>query len=149
MRTLMILTIWLYAVCCIATSAAQPLGDSPGRYKDFLPALTCQNCHDTIFDQYSESQHAKAFSDPLFQAQYFKEILPQAEKDPGLFMRQTLHSMSFSVDSIKRKALITSKDQVDTDLSGVACDFCHTIKGYDGKVPENGISYRILISNVS
>ncbi len=135
----MILTIWLCAFCCIVTSAAQPLGDSPGRSKDYLPALTCQNCHDTIFDQYSESQHAKAFSDPLFQAQYFNEILPQAEKDPGV-VYEAKHCIACHspVDSIKRKALITSKDQVDTDLSGVACDFCHTIKGYDGKVPENG-----------
>ncbi len=139
MRTLIILTIWLCTVCFIVTSDAQPPRGSPGRYKDYLSAQACQNCHDTIFDQYSESQHAKAFSDPLFQAQYFKEILPRAERDSGV-VYESKHCLACHspIYFIKRQALITSKEQVDINLSGVVCDFCHSIEGYNGMAPGNG-----------
>src|SRR5271169_1203517 len=104
MKTLKSLAISLYAVCCIVMLAIQPLGASPLRYKDYLPAPTCENCHSAILDQYSESQHAKAFSDPLFQAQYFKEILPQAEKDPRFVHEAKACIACHSpIDSIKRK----------------------------------------------
>ncbi len=139
MKAFVVPLILLCAVCFIAPFSVEPLDASPRVHADYLPATTCQNCHGAICDQYYESQHAKSFSSLLFQAQYFREVLPRATGDAD-FLKEAKACIACHspVDSIKRKTLVTEADQVDPALSGVACDFCHTIKGYDGAVPGNG-----------
>ena len=41
----------------------------------------CRGCHDDIVAQHLKSSHEMSFTNPTFQAQYQKDLLPKAEKD--------------------------------------------------------------------
>jgi len=105
----------------------------------YWPSSACQNCHLHIYEQQSQSMHAKSFTNPVFQAQYFKELLPLAKTDPVLSKEAesciSCHAPAFYMTN-KRPG--SSKDQIDPDMSGVTCDFCHTISGYSGDNPGEG-----------
>ncbi len=108
-------------------------------YETYWPSLSCKMCHDRIFDEYLRSTHAKSFSDPLFKAQYFMEVLPEAEKDPDLYREaQGCIACHSPIDFIVLNGRVFSEDQVDPLWSGVTCDFCHTVTGYIGETPGNG-----------
>lgn len=119
--------------------AAQANDESP--YKRYLPSSVCQTCHTAIFDQHAQSHHAKSFTDPVFQGQYFKELLPRAEKDPRLLQEAKACIACHSpVDSVNLKGNEILRDEASPypALSGVTCDFCHTIAGYVGEMPGSG-----------
>jgi cytochrome c551/c552 len=94
--------------------------------KKYLSSSACQTCHPVIIDQHAQSHHAKSFTDPVFQGQYFKELLPKAEKDPMLLQEARACIACHSpVDSINLKGNEILKDEVSPapELSGVTCDF--------------------------
>lgn len=109
---------------------------TPGKY---WASSTCRGCHVKIFEQHSQSMHAKSFINPVFQAQYFKEFLPRARKDSGL-QREARDCIACHapIAAIKSKGKLVAREQVDPRMSGVTCDFCHTITGYTGTSPKNG-----------
>lgn len=83
--------------------------------------------------------HANSFTNPVFQEQYFKELLPQISTDSNLIREADgCIACHAPITYIKNKGYITSKEQVEPEFSGVTCDFCHTVTGYEGDRPENG-----------
>jgi hypothetical protein len=134
-----------FALCVILgfaslAIASPPLPDSiQQEYNRYFPSTFCRTCHQKIVDQHSQSYHAKSFSDPVFKGQYFKELLPQAEKDPELYQEAKACIACHSpIDFIVLTGRIFSEEQVNPGWSGVGCVFCHTITGYDGETPGNG-----------
>jgi hypothetical protein len=108
-------------------------------YGNYASSEFCRNCHNNIFEQHSESIHAGAFSNPLFRAQYFKEVLPQAEKTRELYEEAKKCVACHSpIDYIVREGRVFSEADVDPRTAGVTCDICHIIKGYTGNEPGNG-----------
>ncbi|MBI5484383.1 MAG: hypothetical protein HY888_07975 [Deltaproteobacteria bacterium] len=95
----------------------------------------CRGCHAEIYEQYKDSMHARAFSNPLFNAQYFKEVVPRAKRDPKfaaearkcVYCHAPALFMSYS-------GMIETPEQAARYETGVTCDFCHTLSGY----AENG-----------
>jgi len=139
MKTLIIFMILVFAASCILLPSLRCVDAAPITYIGYQPSSTCETCHAPIVTQHSASQHSKAFSDPLFQAQYFKEVLPRAEKDAGLLQEARACIACHSpIDAIKFNGLITSRDQGTPAMSGIVCDFCHAIKGFEGAAPGNG-----------
>lgn len=110
---------------------------TPGKY---WASSTCRGCHVKIFKQYSQSMHAKSFTNPVFQAQYFKELLPRLKKDGNLLGEaRGCIACHAPIAYVKSKGqLVSMVEQVDTRMSGVTCDFCHTITGYTGASPNSG-----------
>jgi hypothetical protein len=126
-------------ILCIVPALLSAQENKGPEYNRYLPSSVCQACHTNIFDQHAQSQHAKAFTDPVFQGQYFKELLPQAEKDPKLLQEaKACIGCHSPIDFMKHNESAILKDEVNPGLSGVTCDFCHTIAGYDGEMPGNG-----------
>jgi len=83
--------------------------------------------------------HAKSFTNPVFQAQYFDELLPETFEDRELLWEaEKCIACHSPVAFVTNRGLLTRKEQVDPSMSGVTCDFCHTIPGYAGDRPENG-----------
>ncbi|HSB70654.1 MAG TPA: multiheme c-type cytochrome [Candidatus Methylomirabilis sp.] len=106
---------------------------------DYAPSRMCGGCHDEIVDQQVQSEHETSFTNPLFQAQYFQEVLPNAANDPALIEEAQLCIACHAPIAYKKtRGHVTRPDQVDPSTSGVTCDFCHTISGYLGKIPQNG-----------
>jgi len=104
----------------------------------FWPNKVCKNCHNKIFGQHTQSYHDRSFSNPVFLAQYFKDVLPRAEKDPAIMIAaEECISCHAPVFYMTNKRHVGTKDEV-ADIPGIDCDFCHTITGYRNKIPGGG-----------
>jgi len=83
--------------------------------------------------------HERSFTNPVFQAQYFGELLPRAEMNPRLRRdARGCIACHAPVGYILGKGRVTAREDVDPEMSGVTCDFCHTIEGYRHESPGNG-----------
>lgn len=133
-------TIGVILVFASLAFPAPPLPESIQReYNRYFSSFACRTCHEKIVDQHAQSYHAQSFSDPVFKGQYFKELLPEAKKDPELYEEaKTCIACHSPIDFIVLNGRIFSEDQVNPNWSGVGCAFCHTITGYDGESPGNG-----------
>ena len=139
MKSFIILPFIIWIVTCITIWPVQPVDAAPAMHQEYWPPSRCKTCHSAIFDEHSQSFHEKSFSNPVFQGQYYKELLAGAEKDLGLLTEAKACIACHSpINFIELKRPIMSNDQVDPEMSGVTCDFCHTVTGYDGTVPGNG-----------
>jgi len=105
----------------------------------YWPSSTCAGCHPRTVQQHSESQHESSFRNPLFQAQYFEELLPRASRDPKLVEEaRSCTACHAPVAWAYQRAYFTGPMPTDPSMSGVTCDLCHTITGIDGPTPRNG-----------
>lgn len=107
---------------------------STGRLQyPYEPSTNCRVCHPDQYQQYEESMHAKAFSNPLFNAQYFNDVVPRARRDPMLAAeaRRCIACHAPAV-FMNYTGLVTTPEQAYRYETGVTCDFCHTLGGYAG-----------------
>ncbi|MHC4504244.1 MAG: multiheme c-type cytochrome, partial [Planctomycetota bacterium] len=51
---------------------------------EYWPSSQCRSCHASICEQQLQSMHARSFTNPVFQAQYFEELLPKVEMNSRL-----------------------------------------------------------------
>jgi hypothetical protein len=103
---------------------------------DYVPDTSCRNCHGKIYEQYSQSMHAVAYGNHVFQAQYFNELIPLAKGDSALLAEaDRCIACHAPVASVKGAGHILSREEVSDNQSGVNCDFCHTLKGVKGEPP--------------
>ena len=95
--------------------------------QEYWPSSSCRKCHNKIYDQHLQSMHAKSFINPVFQAEYFRELLPESIRSPELLdeMRACIACHS-PVSYEKWNGIIISEEQVDKRMSGVTCDFFYT-----------------------
>jgi hypothetical protein len=68
----------------IGSAADRKPASSATKIKSFWPTYTCRGCHDQIVEQHLASSHEMSFTNPAFQAQYQKDLLPKAATDPHL-----------------------------------------------------------------
>jgi len=130
---LMCVTLGGYAI------GAQQESPEQSATTEFNSSTMCRGCHGKIVEQHEESMHAKSFSNPVFQAQYFRELIPQLPQHQDL--RQDADKCIACHDPIayiKNKGYITTPEQTIPNLSGIVCDFCHRISAYKGERPEGG-----------
>jgi hypothetical protein len=112
-------------------------GDAPPA-DAYWPSTLCRGCHDRIADQHAESMHARSFTNPVFRAQYFDEVLPQITEEPDLQWEADMCIACHSpIAYVTHEGGIVREEQVDAQMSGVTCDFCHTMPGYKGERPGN------------
>lgn len=132
LAVLTVLSLGLFSSSLSQTTAPRPA-------IDYMPSTTCQGCHDEIVAQHLQSQHEQSFENPVFQAQYFSEVLPRASRDPMVAEEARLCIACHAPIAFKRNGgRVTTREQVDTQMSGVTCDFCHTIESFVGSAPGNG-----------
>lgn len=133
----------LTAVCLFLAACATDLrqsgmpGDSAGPrpVNSYESSDMCRGCHAEIYEQYKDSMHARAFTNPLFNAQYFKEVVPRAKRDPKFAVeaRKCIYCHAPTV-FMNSTGLVETPEQIRGVETGVTCDFCHTLSGY----AENG-----------
>jgi hypothetical protein len=106
---------------------------------EYWPSSACRDCHYGIFAQYEKSMHSRSFSNPVFQAQYFGELLPRTEAEPGLVEEaESCTACHAPVAYARLKKHVTPEDRLVPPMSEVACDFCHSITGCEGDEPGDG-----------
>jgi hypothetical protein len=109
------------------------------KINNFWPTYTCRGCHDQIVKQHLESSHEMSFTNPVFQAQYRKDLLPKAATDPQLDADArgciACHEpVTYAMNGPKSVSLL----EIDPKMNGVTCDICHSMTGYSGDRPQNG-----------
>jgi len=107
--------------------------------KSFWPTSTCRGCHDQIVEQHLASSHEMSFTNPVFLAQYRKDLLPKAAADPQLnaAARECIachEPVTYATNGPKS----VSPMEIDPKMNGVTCDICHSMTGYSGPQPQNG-----------
>lgn len=106
---------------------------------NYQPSSTCEQCHDRIAEQHAQSSHAASYTNPVFRAQYFNELLPQVSTSEYLSMEARWCAACHTpIAFVQHRYAIVTQEDVDPLMSGVTCDFCHTISGYAGTTPQNG-----------
>jgi len=122
-----------------ATAAQQGPTSSPARSHDFWPTSKCRGCHPRQVEQHLKSHHELSFMNPAFQAQYFEEVLPRASRDSSLAAEaQACTACHAPIAFATQGGFLRGFEQIDSSMSGVTCDLCHTITGYLGSEPGNG-----------
>jgi nitrate/TMAO reductase-like tetraheme cytochrome c subunit len=123
----------------LGVTRAQAQAGGEGGAVRFWPSAVCAGCHSSQVEQHFQSHHEKSFTSPLFQAQYFEMVLPRAARDPSIAAdARNCTACHSPVSYANNRSLATSAGVTDPSLSGVTCDLCHTIVGYDGPAPQNG-----------
>ena len=96
---------------------------SPVTKKSFWPTSTCRGCHDQIVEQHLASSHEMSFTNPVFQAQYRKDLLPRAATDQQ-FYEDALQCIAchqpvaYATNRPKPVSLL----DIDPKMNGVTCD---------------------------
>jgi hypothetical protein len=138
----------LGAILCVAVGCEMMLmGNAPdskqrqqaAKVQSFWPTYTCRGCHDQIVEQHLASSHEMSFTNPAFQAQYRKDLLPRAATDPQLNADAgeciACHEpVTYAMNGPKSVSLL----EIDPKMNGVTCDICHSMTGYSGAKPQNG-----------
>ena len=110
-----------------------------GKGKKFLSSKSCALCHTHVYEQHTASMHARSYSNEVFRAQYYGEILPAANDNPASHKEARLcASCHMPIASLLRGRRIVTEKDIDPNMSGVTCDLCHRIDGYEGRHPGNG-----------
>ena len=105
----------------------------------FDPTSMCRGCHDENVAQHLKSSHEMSFTNPTFQAQYQKDLLPKAEKDVDLYAEaRECISCHEPITYATKGPLVVSPGEVNPNMNGVTCDVCHTMTGYRSPRPQNG-----------
>ena len=121
----------------VAKRAPKPR--SAQKHTKFAPSKRCATCHKHIYDQQTSSMHAHSYSNKVFRAQYYGEILPSASKSPAMHKEaRSCAACHMPVAYLKGGKRVVTADDVDSNISGVTCDLCHRIDGYEGRRPGNG-----------
>ncbi|MFQ5891949.1 MAG: multiheme c-type cytochrome [Candidatus Methanofastidiosia archaeon] len=84
---------------------------------EYEGSLSCKECHEELYDQWANSLHAQATSDPIFEASYL------------LVLREKPEEKEFCLRCHSPTTALTKDFNLELELSreGVTCDFCHTV----------------------
>ncbi len=85
--------------------------------KEFSISLTCTNCHQDRYNEWSRSMHALSVSDPIFEAAYLRAY----ESDPKFRI--------FCLSCHSPTTRITNDFNLSKSVSieGITCSFCHSV----------------------
>jgi hypothetical protein len=129
----------LLAATLAASAALAGAPPPPMKYPEYQSTANCRICHARIVEQHESSMHARSFTDPVFQAQYFRQTLPAAEADPSLADEANRCVACHSpVTFLKNKGRGAPIREFDPSLAGVICDFCHRLGAFKGERPGGG-----------
>ncbi len=98
--------------------------------KDFMEPSYCNGCHTTLYSQWKTSAHAQAVTDELFQ----KEVALAVEDlgGPDNPDAQAIQAFCFKCHSPIGNIIGEVPPKSAIAMSGVSCDFCHTVSGTNG-----------------
>jgi hypothetical protein len=124
---------------CSSVRKTGKLASPAARNKIFWQTSTCKGCHDKIVDQHLQSSHEMSFTNPLFQAQYQRHLIPIASTNRRLLAEAreciACHDpISYATHGPRLLSLL----EMDPKMNGVTCDICHSMTGYRDSKPQNG-----------
>lgn len=98
----------------------------------FTQSTTCKGCHPHIYTEYEVSMHNKSFSNPLFQAQLAREVLPDTGASKAA-VEEAKGCIFCHAPVLSMTADLPRTGELKPREDGISCDFCHTLTGIDNK----------------
>lgn len=108
----------------VETQPATPQMFKPGSFED---PKVCSTCHSAIYEEWSKSKHAYAWTDPWYQPDF---MLAHEQTDGATDLLCGACHAPIAV----RTGLLPPADGSkfdETSRRGISCDFCHTVSGVD------------------
>jgi nitrate/TMAO reductase-like tetraheme cytochrome c subunit len=96
---------------------------------DFTSAQECGACHASIYNQWTQSVHSRALTDPLYQTVLDKVLERQGGRNKIRCLSCHTPVASVSGTTIDVPTPIDWEGLSPVAMEGVTCDFCHTISG--------------------
>jgi hypothetical protein len=116
-----ILLIMVYSICSLKVNA-YPL-------ENYVGSDICSQCHEIQFNEWNQTAHSKAFTDPVFQAQW------QAQGSPDVCL--SCHTTNYNADdgnyqfeNVGCEICHTPRSEDDENYSPKSCDRCHSVSHY-------------------
>ncbi len=122
------------------SALALGLGFSIGRAEtprlsesNFTSARKCGECHQDIYQQWSQSMHSRSFTDPIYRAVVDKMIEKSGGKNKAFCL--SCHAPVASVSGTTLDASVPIDWNAFSAIAaeGVTCDFCHTMSGNENR----------------
>jgi hypothetical protein len=120
----------------VAFLTALVLSASPSAYAapftagEFMQPSYCSKCHLTLYNQWKKSAHAQAVTDELFQKTVALAVADLGGPDnPDA---QAIRDFCFKCHSPIGNLIGETPPKSGVAMSGVSCDFCHTVSGTSG-----------------
>jgi hypothetical protein len=117
-------------VLVFATGAARSRSDAaPPAAEPYVSARECARCHQTIYSYWSESEHSRSASSPVYRAALDAAL--EGASDKSAVRRDCVWCHAPT-------ALVTGDHALQRaiTLEGVSCDFCHTVADVDLSRPD-------------
>lgn len=93
---------------------------------NFTPAEQCKVCHAEIYKAWSQSLHANALKDPIFEIAYYKALANMGETARKYCISCHSPTTRYSQDYFLKQKI---------SQEGVTCDFCHRINAVKFGMP--------------
>ncbi len=133
--------IVLYLLSLLTLLSAQHGGDAAKgtkEYDQFERPGVCKSCHVNFYQQWRQAMMSQAYTHEWDEVEYFQLAVPHAEKD------ETLKGAADGCNGCHAPIAFLAGDVPPPRPSensraneSVSCDFCHTVKGFEGDVPHN------------
>lgn len=130
--------VTLLSLTGLSRSALSAKKEGAIPYDAFEPSEACGSCHSGIAEQFRQSLMSQCYTHPWDEIEYFQLALPHSQLEPKVAeVREGCigcHApLAFLAGDIPPK-----KPSVGTRANdSIACDFCHSIRGFRGDIPYN------------
>src|SRR6056297_3179060 len=108
------------------------------KYDDFDKPTKCKTCHNSFYQQWTQSMMSKAYNHHWDEIEYFELAVAHSENDPDM---AGVHE---GCNGCHTPMAYLAGDMPPPDPKtgpraneSVSCDVCHSIKGFTGDVPFN------------
>jgi hypothetical protein len=126
-----VIAVAIVAICATpALASPRPVAAGNTPVSGFAPAQTC-NCHSNFIQEWQQSMHAKALSDPLF-----KTKLAEGNTATGGKIGPFCLSCHGPVGTMTSQ--LANVDPASASQQGIPCSFCHQVTGTTS--PTNNVS---------
>jgi len=124
-------------ILLFSPAAADQLGSK--KYDQYdKPDYCGTSCHTDFYRQWQQAMMSQSYTHHWDEIEYFKLAVPHAEKDPVVAeVKEGCNGCHAPISFMVGDVPPPLPEENSRANEGVACDFCHTITGYEGDIPHN------------
>lgn len=114
----------------LVLSASPAVSAAQYSANDFMEPSYCNGCHTALYNQWKTSAHAQAVTDDLFQKEVALAVSDLG--GPNNPDAQAIKAFCLKCHSPIGNLIGEVPPKSSVAMSGVSCDFCHTVSGANG-----------------
>jgi hypothetical protein len=108
------------------------------KYDDFDKPTKCKTCHNSFYQQWSQSMMSKAYTHHWDEIEYFQLAVAHSENDPEMAkVHEGCNGCHTPMAYLSGDVPPPRPDEGSRANESVSCEVCHLIKGIDGDTAFN------------